>query len=165
MLNGGLNTVVPWKAEFNMKPQIDKKFFNEEEIRTLIWGLYDKARKLKIDEVVGIARGGLHISEPLAKMLGKPHSSIYLSFYNGEKRRRKPILKMSSELDKNKTYLVCDDMIDNGNTMDYFFKNVAKDISCKSAVLFYNPDNAKKFVPDIWIMYKPKQWVVFPWGD
>ena len=148
-----------------MLPQIDKLYLNHDEIRSMIWGLYNKVSKIRVDEVIGIERGGLNISIPLSKMLGKPHSSIKISFYNGEKRRKKPIVNITNELNPKKHYLICDDLVDAGNTMAYFYKHIAVGIHCKSAVLFHNKENKKQFTPDFWVMPKPKQWIIFPWLD
>lgn len=123
-----------------------------------------KLDNLKLDYVVGIENGGLNVSVPLAKLLGIPHKSIKISFYNKEnKANSEPIVDFHGhKFEKTDRVLVVDDLIDDGHTINYFENNV----NCrhKTAVLYWNKYGKYKVTPDYFIEEKfVNTWLEFYW--
>jgi hypoxanthine phosphoribosyltransferase len=120
--------------------------------------------KNKFDYVVGIENGGLHISEPLAKMLSLPHKSIKISFYNKENiANSEPIIDFHEHIFKRQDkVLVVDDLIDGANTINYFKNNII--CNHKIAVLFWHRHNKYNIKPDYYIEEKfMNTWIEFYW--
>lgn len=138
---------------------------DKNHVEVMIHDLCFKIRhsKQKFTKVVGIARGGLHISKPLAYSLNLPHYIIRISFYNGRVRGDVPkeVDMRGLEFTSKDHILLVDDLVDRGKTIDYFKANF--DVKHKVAVLFWNPKGVK---PDYYIeKKKDNDWLVFPWED
>ena len=85
----------------------------EELIKELI--LKIKQSNQHFNKVLGIARGGLFISIPIAKELKLPHQEIHISHYqDNHELRNKPKIKT---LPKEQNCLIVDDLIDKGYTI------------------------------------------------
>lgn len=112
--------------------------------------------QFKYQHVVGIANGGLNVSEPLAKKLGLPHSEIRISHYNGHIPRTIPIIEGCLP---DGPCLVVDDLIDGGFTMKTLETHFGKH---DTAVLMWKPGS---YQPTYYAVKKPNEWVTFPWGD
>lgn len=110
------------------------------------------------EQIVGIERGGLFISRPLAALLGLPHDSIIISCYTETGKRLAPVI--SGDYDTNLDTLIVDDLIDGGSTMKLLAKYYHQTPSDAVAVLFWNTDSAE---PDFYVEEKPEQWLVWPW--
>lgn len=123
-----------------------------------------RANNDKFDYIVGIERGGLHVSEPLAKMLGIPHKSIKISFYGeGTERSKEPVVDFHGEvIAKTDRVLFVDDLVDSGATLMYFKDNIH--CKYKSAALFWNQMGKYGIKPDYYIEMKfLNTWLEFPW--
>lgn len=149
---------------------MDKKIisYSNSEIQAAISDLLTKVSviKDKIKNVVGIANGGLYISIPIAESLGKEHSEINIKFYNKSGVALDTPLVDEIDVSKiNTPFLLIDDLIDSGRTINYFIDKTGyiqgKDfyIGC----LFYDEKNEFKVVPDFYVYPKPDAWVEFPW--
>jgi hypoxanthine phosphoribosyltransferase len=138
---------------------MQKRIYTPAEIDILIKVLAKSVKPYKrfFTNVVGIERGGLHISKPLAAMLGLTHSSVRISRYDGMQLRSSPIIE--GELPQPTGNLVVDDLIDDGCTMRIFEEKFGL-IGNMTAVLFCKPGG---FVPDFFAAIKPKEWITFPW--
>jgi len=112
----------------------------------------------KFTSVVGIANGGLHISKPLAMLLHLPHYSVEISYYDGTKRRKKPVIK--TDIKEIHNALIVDDLIDSGGTFETF-KNLFELEDNAIAVLFWHKSASIK--PDFYAKIKPEAWLVFYW--
>lgn len=121
--------------------------------------------KLNLDYVVGIERGGVNVSEPLAKLLGVPHKTIRISFYKDESMcaSAEPEVDLHGHTFNPKDkVLVVDDLIDNGHTLKYFQEK----FNCQSkiAVLYWNKYGKYHIVPDYFIEEKfLNTWLRFYW--
>lgn len=118
----------------------------------------------KFDYIVGIERGGLHVSVPLAKMLDVSHKSIKISFYGeGSERAKDPTVDMHGlVIQKTDKVLFVDDLVDSGATLKYFKDNIQ--CKYKSASLFWNKDGKYGLEPDYYVDLKfMNTWLTFPW--
>lgn len=133
------------------QPEIDAM------IRELAWQVQISGYRLA--QVVGIANGGLPVSEPLADLLGLPHESIRISHYDGQILRTTPIIEgcLSYPIHN----LIVDDLIDEGWTHNTFAKHFGFDGN-KMATLFWNVNGPE---PEFWVEKKPAAWLVFPWNE
>ncbi len=138
----------------------------EGKFHELLYRLFFKIERanVRLDYVVGIERGGLNVSIPLAKLLNLPHKSIGISFYNEENTANaEPIVDFHGHVFKEDDYiLVVDDLIDEGHTLNYLINNV----NCKHyiAVLYWNKYGKFGVIPDFYVETKyPSQWLEFYW--
>ncbi len=129
------------------------------QITSMICELATKVRPFMngYTNIVGIANGGLHVSRPLAAMLGCSHSSVRISHYDGSVRRAIPIVE--GHLPQSTGNLIVDDLIDNGWTMQTFADHFGLEGNM-TAVLFWKPGS---FKPDFYVAEKPEGWVHFLW--
>ncbi len=120
--------------------------------------------RFKVDLVIGIARGGLPVSLVVADRLGVPIDFINVKSYRGMGIRGRPkILSTLSEDLSDRSVLVVDDLVDEGDTMETVLDFIKKNFSAKevhTATLFIKP----------WSRFKPnafldvvEEWIVFPW--
>lgn len=113
----------------------------------------------KYDYVIGIEKGGLHLSKPLSNLLCLPHKSVRISFYeHGSAPALDPIVETNGFIYQPNGLLV-DDLIDEGRTINEFNSLFGK---LDVAVLLWNED-AFTEKPEYYGAVKPKEWVIFPW--
>lgn len=138
----------------------DKVYVKPFQVDAMIRSLAEAIKQsgLKFQQVIGIERGGLFISRPLAAILGLPHDSITISCYTDTGKRLAPII--SGDYDTNLDTLIVDDLIDGGSTIKLLNKYYSQKPSDAVAVLFWNTDSEE---PDFYVEEKPEQWVVWPW--
>lgn len=121
--------------------------------------------KLNLDYVVGIERGGIHVSVPLAMVLGVPHKSIRISFYKDESMSAstEPVVDLHDhKFNPKDKVLVVDDLIDNGHTLKYFQEKIHN--QSKIAVLYWNKYGKYRVTPDYFIEEKfLNTWLRFYW--
>jgi hypoxanthine phosphoribosyltransferase len=139
-----------------------------EKIQLMIEKIVGRIRvnNEKFSYVVGIERGGLNVSIPLAKMLNLPHKSIKISYYgDGNIKGSIPTVDMHGhEFNKTDNVLFVDDLVDSGATVVYIKEN----IHCKQkfAVLYHNKNSKYEVVPDYYADVKfLNTWLVFPWEE
>lgn len=143
---------------------IQKEYISQEKIDCYINELYNKINKNNYDIVIGIEKGGLNISIPLAKKMNVKHESIKISYYNDkDELQENPIIDINHNIFKeNKNILIIDDLVDSGSTLKKI-KEILKQYDCKFSfgVLYIT----KRFENEIdyWCEYKPDCWLVFPW--
>lgn len=130
----------------------------QEQVDKMIVQLADQIRASSqhFDRVVGIERGGLHVSEPLAKMLNLPHESLYISCYKGQVKRAKPIVHGTLPIGGRS--LVIDDIVDTGETIETYRLYCGPNF--KVATLFWKVGSPK---PKFYVATKPDEWVTFYW--
>ena len=135
---------------------------SQNKIDKMIVQLANKIKKSKVkyDYVVGIARGGLHISKPLSKMLGVPHKSIRISFYGNEFTipcNYPKILDLRGlEGLEEKKLLLIDDLVDAGNSFSWFEENAGCYFDYDIGVLYFNRQNDKGVIPNYFVQEKRK---------
>jgi hypoxanthine phosphoribosyltransferase len=135
---------------------MNKIHYTQEQIDKLILKLARKIPKNKYKHVVGIANGGLNISQPLANLLGVPHSSIHISHYLGHLKRIRPVV--DGEIPNAEGVLVVDDMVDFGATLKTLYRHFGV---YDTAVLWCNP--LSKIRPTYYVASKPEEYIVMPW--
>lgn len=115
--------------------------------------------------VVGIQRGGLNLSMPLAECLGVKHIPVKISFYNGDKKRDEPIVDIFDLDVTDRPFVIADDLIDSGATIKYFIEKYklehGKDY--RIAVIHWNKSNESGLKPDHYADEKPDAWIFYPW--
>lgn len=138
----------------------DKVYVTPSQVDAMVKSLAKAIKQsgLKFQQVIGIERGGLFISRPLAAMLGLPHDSIIISCYTATGKRLAPIV--SGDYNTNLDTLIVDDLIDGGTTMKLLAKYYPQKPSDAVAVLFWNTTSEE---PDFYVEEKPEQWLIFPW--
>lgn len=120
--------------------------------------------------VVGIERGGLQLSQWLAYVLQKPHSSVKISLY-GDSDKKQHIAQPQIWLGHHwqtfikSPFLLVDDIVDSGETLDLFRELTLVDKpTFWLAALHWCEENSPYRKPDFFIEKKAKtDWIVYPW--
>jgi hypoxanthine phosphoribosyltransferase len=112
----------------------------------------------KFDQVVGVANGGLYISNKIAQVLNIPHKIIKISYYDGMNHRLYPIIEKIDYPIRNS--LIVDDLIDNGHTCQTIKDHYGLETN-DIAVLFWNTKSGIQ--PTYFVAEKPDAWIVFAW--
>lgn len=135
-------------------------FIGKDKIDNMIRALADCIRRSgwRFEQVVGIERGGLNVSRPLAKLLELPHDSVHISRYTDTGLRDTPIIE--GTYDSTLITLIVDDLIDGGATIQLFKDHYGFKTDDAVAVLFWNTDSPS---PDFFVEEKPEQWLEFYW--
>ncbi|NVM05164.1 MAG: phosphoribosyltransferase, partial [Candidatus Helarchaeota archaeon] len=146
---------------------MDYIYFNWSKI---YFQCLELAKKIKTDGffpdlILGLARGGLIIARLLSDFLKvKEILTLQLESYktlNQKKSSPKLINDISCSVN-NKKILLCDDLVDTGETMVYI-TNYIKNKGCnnmKVATLHKKPHS--KFTPDFYIQ-EVNAWIIYPW--
>ncbi len=120
-------------------------------------------KKIFLDKIVAIARGGLVFSRILSDLLNLPISNIVISSYKDLKQLKEPeIIEESTAKFDDQTLLIVDEVSDTGKTfiraLSYFKNKRIKKIY--TATPYIKPKTS--FVPDFWVK-KIDAWIVFPY--
>ena len=135
--------------------QITQKLLNRH-----IDSLFDMiTESYQPDEIIGIKNGGFYLSKPLATLMNKKHNEIHVSFYDDKKGLEKPRIAEFIELNKNKKYLICEDLIDRGYTVKLVREHY-KGFNIKIATILQNKKATEK--ADFFADYYNGKWVDFP---
>lgn len=117
-------------------------------------------------ELVCVSRGGLLVGGILSYALGlkNAHCVSLESYYADENNAKNPVACLTPFLpavDKTKTYLFIDDLVDSGDTMQFIQTHCQENgIQYKTAAI-YKKEHAS---PDLCFKtYKSDAWLVFPW--
>lgn len=120
--------------------------------------------KDKFEWVVGIERGGLPISQWLSYALNKKHTSILISRY-GDETHSSFIKSRFDTLPIGHPFLLVDDIVDSGGTIDYF-KKIFQSTPYWVATLHWCEENSPHLKPDFYVDKKHKsEWIVYPWEE
>lgn len=124
-----------------------------------------KVKKVKIDRLVTLAKGGWPMSRLLIDFLKlEKFASLGIRFYKGiDKKLSKPFIYQNIPVSIYKeTVLLFDDVADSGFSLkfakEYLENNGAKKII--TATLFYKPTSSIE--PDFWV-FKTSSWIIFPY--
>jgi hypoxanthine phosphoribosyltransferase len=126
--------------------------------------LAEMLSKENITDFVMIERGGVYVGQEVLKHLPKVPNvhSVYVSFYQDQKKRETPIVRLNGICFNPRARVVlCDDLVDSGSSINFLkehdsFKNVE---SLKVAVLNIKKSSPKvadfvaKEIEDVWIEY------------
>lgn len=125
--------------------------------------LAKKVKKLPIDRIVAIARGGLVAGRLFSDFLDLPVSGITIfSYKNMKQKKETKITETPSSSFENQTILIVDDVADSGKTFELavkFFqqKKVKKTYT---AAVYYKSHT--KFLPDF-TSRKIDKWIIYPY--
>ena len=135
------------------------------------WGEYHKAcidlakqvKKLKIDKIVAISRGGLVAARILSDLLNIPISHITIDSYQSTKQKKYlTITEVPSGNFNGQTILIVDDVSDTGRTFKRaisYFKNFRVK---KIYTLATHIKSKTTHIPHFWAQ-KIDTWVIFPY--
>lgn len=153
----------------NKKVYISYKEFGEKLIE-----LYQMIlnSEFKPTCIMGIRNGGINISKPLYNWFNSAsmvYNEITIRFYEGEITKISPmevnIPPYDWEDSLNKILLV-DDIVDEGNTINYFMEHtkLKQGDNLKVASIHWFPGGKYRIKPDFFIDKKKKNtWIVYPW--
>jgi uncharacterized protein len=140
------------------------RYISWSEYGNLAEALAEKVRAngKKYDLVVGIARGGIPIAMVVSDHLNVKIDFINVKSYNDIGKRTAPrILSTLTEGVAGKDILLVDDLVDQGDTMDFLTRYLddQKPKSLETAVMFKKPWS--KTDPD-YFLETVSEWIVFP---
>jgi len=119
-------------------------------------------KKIKLEEIVAIGRGGFSLGLILSDLLRIPISSISIQSYSDIKRHGKAIItaKLGKTI-RDKNILLVDDIADSGKTFKRAISYLKsfQPSSITTAVLFYKPHS--QFKPDFFAQ-KTTAWILQP---
>lgn len=145
---------------------MEREIISWSQLGALILELVKKVKSsgLKVDVVVGIARGGLPISMVLADRLRVPLDFINIKSYKapGVKEALK-VYDVMFENVSGKSVLIVDDIADTGETLLFASNYLLRSKGAKEvylACLFVKPWS--KVRPNFYVT-ETKSWIVFPW--
>lgn len=120
---------------------------------------------LKLDGIIGIARGGLVPAVMLSHALGiRQFTTVRAKQYDDETHRAGQMvtsLDGSLGLDYEGRYLIVDDIVDTGNTLRFFRGVLPNSLTC---ALVANRAPMEQNLVDFVARPNPEdQWIVFPW--
>jgi hypoxanthine phosphoribosyltransferase len=137
------------------------------DIETYLMELARKisTKKLKIDALICIWRGGACPSRLLSDLLNKDIIySIDVKYYESvQKQKEAPLITQSISGNlAGKHVLVCDDVSDSGNSLTVVKKYLEKQkcASITTTTIYIKPWTI--FIPDFYVK-KTDAWIVFPW--
>lgn len=141
-----------------------KIYFTKEQFAAAIVNLYGKIFPIrdKFEWVVGIERGGVHISKLLSEVLDKKHTSVKISFYGDGYKKSNPIIDIG-DLPVSR-FLLVDDIVDTSQTILALKKTLKHHPGFWIASLHWCPENSPNNKPDFYVAEKnASDWIVYPW--
>jgi len=148
-----------------MPPQLPNfRYISWSEYGNLAEALAEKVRanSKRYDLVVGIARGGIPVAMVVSDHLNVKIDFVNVKSYNDIGKRTTPrILSTLTEGIQGKDVLLVDDLVDQGDTMEFMKRYLAEQRprSLETAVMFRKPWS--RVVPD-YFLETVSEWVVFP---
>jgi len=140
------------------------RYISWSEYGNLAEALAEKVRanSKRYDLVVGIARGGIPVAMVVSDHLNVKIDFVNVKSYNDIGKRTTPrILSTLTEGIQGKDVLLVDDLVDQGDTMEFMKRYLAEQRprSLETAVMFRKPWS--RVVPD-YFLETVSEWVVFP---
>ena len=140
------------------------KYYSYEDFKNDTNKLIKKVKPLKVDAIIGIARGGLTLAHSISEGLNiRNVQTLRTELYDDTQKRDAITIHNSCKLDGIKKVLVVDDIADSGETLDAIMKELRlenKEIEFLSATLFYKKTSIYK--PDFWVN-DANEWIEFFW--
>lgn len=123
--------------------------------------IIDSPKKYK--SIVGIANGGLAISNCLSYFLLLPHITITIRLRDDPEHENQ--WNREGWDDIKKPFLWVDDIIDSGDTLRYFKHfGYIQGVDFDVATLHWCPENSNGEKPDYYVATKKvTDWIVYPW--
>jgi hypoxanthine phosphoribosyltransferase len=153
---------------------MDKTYITQEEFTSMTLDLSRRitATKRKFFNVYGIERGGVYVSEPVAKYMLTDHRTFKISFYSEKDSiNPEPVYDFRrydfDHIKKNSyvPFLLVDDLLDSATTLNWFIEKtgLVQGKHFYFACLYYNPNNKFGLKPNFYIREKKEnEWIVFP---
>lgn len=117
--------------------------------------------------IIGIANGGLNISQPLANWLQCKHITVSIHFYDQDKLASRPYYADIPPIPRDSVnLLLVDDILDSGTTIKYFIEKtgLVHGENFRIATLHWNKKGQHCLTPDFYINEKKENtWIVYPW--
>jgi len=140
------------------------KYYPYEEFKKDTKSLIEKVREFEVEEIVGIARGGLTLAHSIAEGLDvRKVQTLRTELYDRSQKRDELTIFASCEFKNVRRVLVVDDIADSGETLEAVMKylqRVYPTIEFKSATLFYKKSSV--YEPHFWINIAD-DWIDFFW--
>lgn len=127
------------------------------DCRTLVKRIQENAQPF--NGIVAIARGGLVTAGIIAPLLDiRIVESLCLQSYSEEGKRGQMIQHNLTSLARTKGFLVIDDLVDSGHTINY-----TSNLGLFDSAVLYRKSNTE-FEPTFYARELPaEKWIVFPW--
>jgi hypoxanthine phosphoribosyltransferase len=113
--------------------------------------------------IVGIANGGLNISNCLSYFLNIPHKTITIRFRDGIEHKTDCVESEIHHIEK--PFLLVDDIIDSGATLRFFKQfEYVQGADFDVATLHWCKENSGGEKPDFYVATKNiSDWIIYPW--
>lgn len=138
---------------------MDKLYYTWRDFEDDCRHLAEQIKKDKVEykQIVAITRGGLFVAGLLSQYLDAVSiETVSIHSYYGSARKRMEIMKEGTS---DKPTLICDDVVDTGNTALAVKKMYP---NSKIVVLHYKSRNKPVIKPD-YFMEDTDAWIVYPW--
>ena len=125
---------------------------------------YNASEIGKVDNIVGITRGGLMPAQELSHLMNIPMVAVQYSSKNGAGDNKNHINALP-DID-GKSILLVDDICDSGHTLKELHEIYeSRGYKVFSAVIYYKTQNDPVYKPDVWAVNISQNfgWVVYPW--
>jgi len=138
--------------------------YNYTEFKNDTRQLAQRCRPFHADTIVGIARGGLMLSQALGYALNiRNIQSVRAESYDGTYQRDILNLHVNCDLSTSERVLIVDDIVDSGATLQLVLETLTArhpNILFKSATLFYKPTAS---LQSDFTLHEATQWITFFW--
>ena len=118
----------------------------------------------KVDNIVGLTRGGLMPAVELSNLMNIPMIAVQYSSKDGAGDNKNHLNDLPTI--KGKSILIVDDICDSGNTLkEVHDEYVNRGYQVFSAVLYYKTLSDPVYVPDVWAVNISQNfgWLHLPW--
>ena len=139
-------------------------YYDYQEFKNDTLNLASQCRSFEPDTILGIARGGLMLSQILAYALKiRNLQSIRVESYDEQHKRDTLNLHVDCDLNGCERVLVVDDIVDSGETLKEVLSSLQilyPDTTFKSAALFYKPTAV---IQSDFKVKEATEWIEFFW--
>lgn len=151
-----------------MKNNIIKLSWNEIETSIELLVQVIKKSKFIPDYIICVMRGGMVMSRILSDKLNVDKILPFLisSYTKNNKRRRLIIREFKYHFIKGKNVLICDEIVDSGNTLQAVIEIVKQSKPKKIKTVSLLTKDCSKIIPDYYMYKVPSNnWIQFPWEN
>ena len=118
----------------------------------------------KVDNIVGLTRGGLMPAQELSHLMNIPMVAVQYSSKKGAGDNKNHANDLPDV--NGKSILLVDDICDSGHTLrEVHDEYESRGYKVFSAVLYYKTQLEPVYVPDVWAINISQNfgWIIFPW--
>ncbi len=139
-------------------------YYDYQEFKNDALALAAECRSFQPDTIIGIARGGLMLSQTLAYALDiRNVQSVRVQSYDKKQKRDTLNLHVNCDLSNSKKVLIVDDIVDSGDTLKEVLTTLQEqfpNITFKSAALFYK---TTAVIQSDFKIKEATEWIDFFW--